>query len=104
MEVEAELEARRVEDARTATKIAAERLTPLEARLSRLLATIPMEMQLEGLSLPALQESLRGRHRGNCHPGELGRALRKMGFRRERRWSSEIGFAAVWKIRGERSQ
>ena len=45
-------------------------------RLARLLASIPVEVQREGLSLSSLQTSLRGRRRGNCHPGELGAALR----------------------------
>ena len=35
----------------------------LEDRLTRLLATIPMEVQREGLSIAALQASLRGRRR-----------------------------------------
>jgi hypothetical protein len=75
---------------------ARERLTPLEDRLARLLATIPIEIQREGLSLSSLQTSLRGRWRGNCHPGELGSALRRLGFKRERRWYDEGGFRALW--------
>lgn len=75
---------------------ARERLTPLEVRLSRLLATIPAEVQREGLSLAQLQASLRGRWRGHCHPGELGEALRKLGFVRDRRWRAGEGFRARW--------
>ena len=71
------------------------RLTPLEDRLTRLLATIPLDAQREGLSLAALQASLRGRRRGNCHPGELGAALRRLGFERRRDWSGVDGFRAV---------
>jgi hypothetical protein len=74
------------EKERVATQAARDRLTPLQEPLARLLATIPIEVQREGLSLASLQASLRGRWRGNCHPGELGTALRKLGFRRERRW------------------
>jgi hypothetical protein len=48
------------------------------------LRRIPVDLQREGLSLAALQVSLRGRSRGNCHPGELGRALAKAGFERTR--------------------
>jgi hypothetical protein len=76
---------------------ARERLTPLEERVGRLLTTIPSEVQREGLSLSSLQSSLRGRWRGNCHPGELGAALRKLGFERERQWRSEAGFRALWR-------
>jgi hypothetical protein len=60
-----------------------------------LLATIPSEIQREGLSLASLQASLRGRWRGKCHPGELGVALRKLGFTRQRQWHNDGGFQAV---------
>jgi hypothetical protein len=86
----------RDEKERADTRAARERLTPLEERPSRLLATIPIEVQREGLSLSSLQASLRGRWRGNCHPGELGTALRKLGFKRERRWDGASGFRALW--------
>jgi hypothetical protein len=76
--------AQRAELERAKSKAARERLTPLQEWLERLLASIPMEIQREGLSLSTLQASLRGRWRGNCHPGELGSALRKLGFKRER--------------------
>ena len=82
--------------ARDAKQSARARLTPLDARLERLLTTIPTEVQREGLSLSTLQASLRGRWRGNCHPGELGAALRRLGFVRRRRWAPEAGFSAVW--------
>jgi hypothetical protein len=87
----------RGERQRAEIEAARERLTPLEDRLARLLATIPVELQREGLSLPTLQASLRGRWRGNSHPGELGTALRKLGFKRERSWSGDAGFRAVWR-------
>jgi hypothetical protein len=88
--------AQREEKERATIKAARERLTPLEERLSRLLATIPGEIQREGLSLSSLQASLRGRWRGNCHPGELGAALRRLSFKRERRWHDGTGFCALW--------
>lgn len=77
---------------------AKERLTPLENRLSRLLATIPDEVKREGLSLVALQASLKGRWRGSCHPGELGKALRSVGFVRRRNWSDDNGFRSMWHL------
>ena len=84
------------EAARAEGEAARVRLTPLADRLARLLATIPIEVQREGLSLSALQASLRGRARGNCHPGELGAALRKLGFERRRNWRGTEGFRALW--------
>jgi hypothetical protein len=89
-------EARHAEQERAAEQAARERLTPLETRVARVLATIPSAVQAEGLSLPALQTLLRGRWKGNAHPGELGEALRKLGFTRQRRWRGEAGFCALW--------
>jgi hypothetical protein len=89
-------QARREERAAAEATAARERLTPSEDRLGRLLATIPVELQREGLSLTALQTSLRGRWRGNAHPGEIGRALRRLGFERRRNWRGTDGFRAVW--------
>lgn len=91
-----EEQARQAERHKAETQSARERLSPLEDRLARLLATIPDEIQREGLSLPALQAALRGRWRGRCHPGELGAALRKLGFIRVRKWTGEAPFATVW--------
>jgi uncharacterized membrane protein YccC len=93
----AQHQAQREEKARAAAKASRERLTPLDERLVRLLATIPVEVQREGLSLSTLQASLRGRWRGNAHPGEIGRALRRLGFERRRNWHGADGFRAIWR-------
>ncbi len=88
------------EKERAAAQAARENLVSLEVQLSRLLAVIPREVLEEGLSLLALQAQLRGRKRGSCDPGELGDALRKLGFERRRRWSGAAGFQAVWHRQG----
>ena len=90
-------QAERDEKARAEAVAARVRLTPLEDRLVRLLATIPIEVQREGLSLSSLQPSLRGRSRGNCHPGDLGNAMRKLQYVRRRDWRGEAAaFRALW--------
>ena len=89
-------QAQRAEKNRVGTKATRQRLTPLDDRLSRLLSTIPGELQREGLSLAALQTGLTGRWRGNCHPGELGAGLRRLGFKRRRTYDGEAGFRALW--------
>lgn len=61
-------------------RAARERLIPLIERVAKLLATIPAEIQREGLTMPVLQTMLKGRRRGNCHPGELGEALKLLGI------------------------
>ena len=74
-----------------------ERLTPLEDRLAKLLATIPTEIKSQGLSLPAIRTMLAGKWRGKCHPGELGIALRRLGYERRRNWSDgSQSFCALW--------
>ena len=75
----------------------AERLTPLEDRLAKLLVTIPSEIKSQGLSLPALRTMLAGKWRGKCHPGELGIALRRLGYERRRNWNDgSQSFCALW--------
>lgn len=74
-----------------------ERLTPLDQRLSKLLATIPIDVKSQGLSLPAIRSMLAGKWRGKCHPGELGLALRRLGYERRRIWSNGgQSFCALW--------
>ena len=81
---------------RAKSTAARRRLTPLEDRVARVLDTIPMDVQREGLSLATLQTSLKGRWRGSCHPGELGVALRKLGYQRRRQWRDNDGFRSLW--------
>lgn len=40
---------------------------------------MPEEITGKGLALNDLRRLLSGKWRGNCHPGELGAALRKLG-------------------------
>jgi hypothetical protein len=74
----------------------AERLMPLEDRLKKLLSEMPEEVIAQGLSLASLRRLLAGKWRGNCHPGELGEALRNLHFIRRRSWSDDEGFKAKW--------
>jgi len=74
-----------------------ERMTPLEVRVSKLLTTVPEEIKSQGLSIPTLRNMLAGKWRGKCHPGELGQALRKLGYQRRRNWSEATSsFSALW--------
>jgi hypothetical protein len=72
-------------------------LAPLPARLQKLLETLPSSEQRQGLSLLDLQVRLRGRKGGLPHIGELGAAIRRLGWQRRRRWSDhDAAFAAKW--------
>jgi hypothetical protein len=74
-----------------------ERLTPLKERLAKLLATIPTEIKSKGISLPAIRTMLVGKWRGKCHLGELGTALRPLGYERRRNWGAgRRSFAPLW--------
>jgi hypothetical protein len=74
-----------------------ERLTPLEDRLAKLLASMPNEIKSKGLSPPAIRKLLAGKWRGKCHPGELGATLRKLGYQRRLSWSNGTqSFSALW--------
>ncbi|PUE41638.1 hypothetical protein [Limnohabitans sp. Bal53] len=93
---EAQTKTANIADAK-ATAEWTERLTPLEDRLAKLLANIPAEIKSQGLSLPALRTMLAGKWRGKCHPGELGIALRRLGYERRRNWSDGgQSFCALW--------
>jgi hypothetical protein len=90
-------QARRDEEAQVAKQAAAEFLTPLENRLEKLLEKIPIEDQRSGLSLSSLRIMLRGRQGKHAQCGELGDALRKLGFERRRDWSGNSGgFHTRW--------
>ena len=72
-------------------------LKPLHKRLQRLLDTIPSSEQRKGLSLLDLQSCLRGRKGGLPHIGELGAAMRRLGWQRRRAWSNEkSAFSSKW--------
>ena len=72
-------------------------LAPLHTRLQRLLDTIPYNAQHQGLSLLELQACLRGRKGGLPHIGEMGAAMRKLGWQRHRVWSNEnTAFSSRW--------
>ncbi len=90
-------DAAREADFRTTQTEWTERFTPLEDRLKKLLSEMTEEVIAQGLSLDSLRRLLAGKWRGNCHPGELGAALRKLGYFRPRDWSdAESGFRAQW--------
>jgi hypothetical protein len=79
-----------------------DRRTSLDGRLQHLLSTIPPEVQAAGLSIVELQVMLRprGSEHSCCTAGQLGDALRRLGFTRERRWhDGRSSFRALWRLR-----
>jgi hypothetical protein len=83
-----------------------DRRTSLDDRLKHLLGTIPPEIQDQGLSIVSVQVMLRtpGSERSCCTAGQLGDALRRAGFVRERRWhDGRSSFRALWRKRQVRT-
>lgn len=73
------------------------RLTPLDDRLRRVLDNIPDSIKAEGIRLPPLVHQLAGRIRQHPSAGDVGKALRRLGWRRKRDWSNgDEGYPAVW--------
>ena len=80
-----------------ATEDATAPLAPLHTRLQKLLDQIPISTQQQGLSILEIQACLRGRKGGLPHIGELGAAMRRLGWQRRRRWSDEdAAFSSKW--------
>ena len=72
-------------------------LPALHTRLQKLLDSIPESKQREGVSLLDLQACLRGRKGGLPHIGELGAAMRRLGWQRRRAWSdADTAFSSRW--------
>lgn len=76
-------------------------MRPLRDRLADLLSSIPDDVKANGVALSALQVQLRGRTAPKVHPGDLGTALRSLGYRRIRLWrqTDSAGFNAVWRTK-----
>jgi hypothetical protein len=94
------------EQAQAAAARECARRTTLDDRLKDLLGTIPPEIQDEGLSIVEVQTMLRprGSERSCCTAGQLGDALRRLGFVRERRWhDGRSSFRALWRKRQVRT-
>ena len=74
-----------------------DRLTPLDDRLRKVLDDIPDSIKAEGIRLPPLVHQLIGRTRQHPSAGDVGKALRRLGWRRKRDWSNgDEGYPAVW--------
>lgn len=73
-------------------------LTPLVQRLKKFIENLPADLRIQPQPLEFFRQGLRGRQLGNsAHAGELGAALRKLGYIRRRGWcESEGGFRALW--------
>lgn len=71
--------------------------TTVVERLKRLIESIPSSERDVPRSLEWYRTRLRGIQGRGAHAGEVGNALRALGYQRKRAWSySEDGFRALW--------
>lgn len=74
---------------------------PLVERVKKLTASIPEPERHTPKSLEWFRTRLKGRSGKSVHAGELGDALRKLGYVRKRSWSDrENGYRALWHLTG----
>lgn len=97
----AKAEARR--QAREAKRAArhAIRFTPMEQRIERILAGLSQEERAIPRHIEFFQTALSAKYpcrgHGRASLGEIGQGLRRLGWRRERRWChQESGFRSIW--------
>lgn len=71
-------------------------LRPLHERIADVLKTLTPEEQEEGIQLQALCDRLQGKYRAKAQAGEVGSALRRLGWVRVRDWRDQSGFRTTW--------
>ena len=69
---------------------------PLDAQITELMRTLPPQMRERPWSMPELIQRLAGKYRDRPHAQQVGEALRRLGWRRERRWKKGFDGARVW--------
>lgn len=77
------------------------RAVPMTARVQKIIAELPEEERQQPRPLAFFQELLRAKYPcrgiGRASPGEVGTALRQLGWTRTRSWRGEAGgFRALW--------
>ena len=71
--------------------------TPVVERLKRLIASIPIEEVNNPRPLEWYRTRLRGIEGRGAHAGQVGNALRALGYERKRAWSGSLsGFRSLW--------
>ena len=69
---------------------------PLDAQITELMRSLPPQLRNRPWSMPELVQRLTGKYRDRPHAQQVGEALRRLGWRRERRWEKGFDGARVW--------
>lgn len=72
------------------------RTKPLEDQITELMRTLPPQLRDRPWSMVELVNRLTGKYRDRPHAQQVGEALRRLGWRRERRWGQGYDGARVW--------
>jgi hypothetical protein len=72
------------------------RTKPLEDQITGLMRTLPPELRNRPWSMAELVNQLTGKYRDRPHPQQVGQALRRLGWQRERRWENGYDGVRVW--------
>jgi hypothetical protein len=72
------------------------RTKPLEDQITELMRTLPPELRNRPWSMAELVNQLTGKYRDRPHPQQVGQALRRLGWQRERRWENSYDGVRIW--------
>lgn len=76
------------------------RTKPLEDQITELMCTLPPQLRDRPWSMAELVNQLMGKYRDQPHPQQVGQALRRLGWRRERLWGNGYEGVRVWMALG----
>lgn len=68
----------------------------LDAQIVELMATLPPQLRDRPWSMAELVQRLSGKYRARPHGQQVGQALLRLGWRKERRWERGYDGARVW--------
>ncbi len=69
---------------------------PLDTQIVDLMRTMPPQLRDRAWSMAELILRLRGKYRDHPHGQQVGQALLRLGWRKERRWEKGYDGARVW--------
>jgi transposase len=72
------------------------RVKPLDQQITELMNTLPAQLRNRPWSMAELVQRLTGKYRARPHPQQVGDALRRLGWKRERRWGKGFDGVRVW--------
>lgn len=68
----------------------------LDAQIVELMATLPPQLRDRPWTMAELVQRLSGKYRARPHGQQVGQALLRLGWRKERRWERGYDGARVW--------